>query len=80
MKQKRMWLRNIRELQKMSMNDVAKKVDITQQFYWYIEMGQRRPSPELAKKIANLLGFDWKLFYENNQDNVTNENPQEQRE
>lgn len=64
LKQKRQWLRDIRELQKLSMNAVAREVDITSQFYWYIETGQRRPSPELAKKIADYLGFDWKLFYE----------------
>ena len=65
MPHKREWLKELRELQGYSMNGVAREVDITQQFYWYIETGRRRPSPELAQKIAKLLGFDWKLFFEN---------------
>lgn len=64
MRHPREWLRSIRNLQQLSMNDVARAVDITSQFYWYIETGQRRPSPELAKKLGEYLGFDWKLFYE----------------
>ncbi len=62
----RKWLREIRELKKLSGNDVAREVDITAQFYWYIETGQRRPSVDLAKKIGTYLGFDWQLFYQDN--------------
>ena len=29
----------------------------------YIENNKRNPSVELAQKIANVLDFDWTLFY-----------------
>ena len=64
MTKKRTWLKKYRNELGYSTIQVAKLVDITQQFYWYIENGQRRPSPQLAQKIAKLLGFDWKLFFE----------------
>ena len=44
--------------------NVAKKSGITQQFYNMIETGKRRPSPEVAQRIAAVLGFDWTLFFE----------------
>ena len=62
---KREWLINYRCNKGLSQNQTAKQIGITQQMYNYIESGKRRPSPELAQKIAKLLDFDWKLFYEN---------------
>lgn len=35
-----------------------------------IELGERRPSVEVAKKIAAVLGFDWTRFYED-EDEIT---------
>ncbi|MCL2575512.1 MAG: helix-turn-helix transcriptional regulator [Defluviitaleaceae bacterium] len=32
----------------------------------FIENGQRQPSISTAKKIAQTLDFDWKLFFEYN--------------
>lgn len=43
---------------------VAEKSNISQNFYSYIERGERRPSPEVAKRIASILDFDWKLFFD----------------
>ena len=62
---KREWLINYRCNKGFSQNQMAKQIGSTQQMYNYIESGKRRPSPELAQKIAKLLEFDWKLFYEN---------------
>ncbi len=31
-----------------------------------ISKGERIPSPEMAKRIALLLGFDWRIFYSDN--------------
>lgn len=42
--------------------DVASKVGITRQFYTMIESNKRRPSPEVALKIAQLLGFEDEWF------------------
>lgn len=43
---------------------VAEKYGFTRQFYSLVERGARTPTPQNAKKIANVLGFDWTLFYE----------------
>ena len=32
--------------------------------YSFIELGERRPSVEVAKKIASVMGFNWTRFYE----------------
>lgn len=57
-------LLQLREEKKMTQDDVAKEAGIARPYYTMIEQGKRRPSPEVAKKIANALDFDWTLFYE----------------
>lgn len=47
-----------------SHQQVADKVGITRQFYGMIENGERRPSVEVAKKIAKTLDLDWQIFFE----------------
>ena len=42
---------------------VADSVGIKQAPYHRIETGANNPKVENAKKIANLLQFDWRLFY-----------------
>lgn len=44
-------------------------VDVT--MISHIENGKRRPSVEVAKKIAEALNFDWTLFYEQPNQNVS---------
>lgn len=39
---------------------IAAQCGISQNFYSWIEWGERNPS----KKIAAVLGFDWTLFFE----------------
>ncbi len=36
---------------------VAKKINISRPGYTMIEIGRRRPSPDIAKRIAEVLGF-----------------------
>lgn len=57
------WLKHIRIDADMTQIEVAEKVGISQQMYWMIENGERRPSVETAKKIGAVLGFDWTRFY-----------------
>lgn len=64
MNNKRKWLCNIRKEKNCSISYISEKVGITQTYYFYIEKGCRRPSPEVAKKIGDLLDFDWTRFYE----------------
>ena len=51
------WLKKLRMERKMTQQDVARLIGITSQYYCYIENGTRRPSPEVAIKIAGVLGF-----------------------
>ena len=49
--------------QNLSQATVAKKANISRSHYANIEHGKRRPSPETAQAIADVLGIDWKMFY-----------------
>ena len=64
----RKWLIDIRNGRTQA--QIAKAAGITQQMYSFIELGERRPSVEVAKKIASVLGFDWTRFYED-EDEIT---------
>lgn len=59
----RLWLRQIREAKGLEQKEVAFKIKKTQACYSYIENGQRNPTVELAQKIADVLDFDWTLFF-----------------
>ncbi len=58
------WLIELRKMVGMTQQNVADAADIKRASYCNIESGTRRPSVEVAKRIANVLGFDWTLFYE----------------
>lgn len=62
--EKRDWLISIRANLRMDHKDVAKKAGIGRSTYTLIENGQRRPSVEVAKAIATVLGFEWTKFFE----------------
>jgi len=61
----REWLKEIRVERGMAQSDVAKAAGITQQSYSSIELGTRLGLVSTAKRIAEVLGFDWRRFYEN---------------
>jgi len=63
-----MFLISKREHLGFSQQDVVEKTGsiITRQYYGMIEKGERRPSVDVAKKIAEVLGIDWTLFFEQN--------------
>lgn len=59
------WLKEIRLEKGKTQEQVASEVGgITRTAYTNIETGERRPSVEVAKRIAGVLGFDWTRFYE----------------
>jgi len=58
----RKWLIDIRNGRTQA--QIAKAAGITQQMYSAIELGKRRPSVEVAKKIASVMGFNWTRFFE----------------
>lgn len=57
------WLKEYRLQSGMTMKEIAEKIGMTQVSYWQIEHGICKPKVENAKKIGNLLSFDWRLFY-----------------
>ena len=58
------WLRNKRLEKQLTQAQLAETVGADATMISKIEVGDRRPSVELAKKIAEALGFDWTRFYE----------------
>jgi len=55
----RYWLRNIRTSKKLTQSDIANMAGVDVTMVSKIELGERRPSVNLAKRIADVLGFDW---------------------
>ena len=60
----RKWLKNIRIKKGLTQSDVAIASNVNVTMISKIELGERRPSPETAKKIAAVLGFEWTRFFE----------------
>lgn len=60
-------LKRLRLNSSKTMKELSNELDISESYYCLIENGERKPSVEIAKKIANALGFDWTLFYESGQ-------------
>ena len=48
----------------MTQQEVADAIGITDMAVSYYESGQRIPKPAMAKKLGELLGFDWTEIYE----------------
>ena len=57
----RKWLVKYRgELTQQQVSDMAK---LSRSYYTEIETGDKNPSVETAKRIAEVLDFDWTLFF-----------------
>ncbi|PAD10162.1 transcriptional regulator [Shouchella clausii] len=61
----RSWLKNIRSSKGLTQLEVAEKVRIERSYYTMIENGDRKPSVEVAQRIAKVLDFEWTIFFEN---------------
>ncbi len=62
----RKWLADIRAASGKSQQEVADTSGISQSYYAGIELGIRgKPlAVPVAKRIAAALGFDWTMFYD----------------
>lgn len=60
------WLIEIRQSQNLKQKAVASSAKISQPAYCNIESGKRNPAINTAKKIADVLGFNWERFYSDN--------------
>lgn len=61
---KRQWVIDSREKKGLSQEKLAKMCNVTQMTISNVESGRRRPSPELAKKLAKILKIKWTKFYD----------------
>lgn len=64
----RLWLVTARKSAGLSQKAVADAAGITQPSYYNIEHGERNPAVSTAKRIADVLGFDWTKFYSDEKD------------
>ena len=65
------WLKELRIQQGLTQEQLAAAVGgIVRTTYTNIENGERRPSVEVAKRIAEVLGFAWTRFFEEEQDSA----------
>jgi len=69
-KRLRKWLKEIRLNKDLTQFDVASMSGIDVTMYNKIELGNRVPSVETAKAIANVLGFPWTRFFEAEQNEL----------
>ncbi len=57
------FLKNKRTEMGLSQREVSYLCGIKQGYYSQIENGVRRPSVELAKKLSEILHFEWVEFF-----------------
>lgn len=60
----RMWLVKKRNARKLSQKTMSSLAHISQQSLSSYESGLRTPSVQVAKRIAEILNFDWTKFFE----------------
>ena len=60
----RKWLTKAREDKGMTQQQLGNALGLTRAGCSLYELGKRTPSPDMAKKIAEILGFDWTRFYD----------------
>jgi putative transcriptional regulator len=65
MERDRTWLIDLRKKKGLTQQQVADALTINRSTYALIESGLRNPSPDSAKQIANVLGFHWVIFFDN---------------
>lgn len=66
----RIWLRNLRHQRGLTQEEVAVRANISRTYYVQLENQSGCPSlsPDTAKKIAKVLGFEWSIFFEEDSD------------
>ena len=60
----RHWLRDARQAKGLSQEETAKRTGVSQSTYAMWETGTRTPTVETAKRIADVLGFSWTRFFD----------------
>lgn len=47
----------------LTQQDMADKIGVSRQYYNELENKKRQPSVTAAKKIAQILGLEWTIFF-----------------
>lgn len=50
----------------LNKSQAATILNVDRSYITYIAKGKKSPSPDMAKRIGLLLGFDWRIFYGDN--------------
>lgn len=58
------WMRDLRHKRKITMRQVAESIGVTESFISQVERGNKRPSIETAKKLADVYKVKWTKFFE----------------
>jgi len=61
------YIENGLEEKGLTKGQVAFILDVDRSYLTHIVKGERVPSVDMAKRIGILLGFDWRIFYTNNE-------------
>lgn len=69
----RTWLKDAREAAGYTQKQIAEKIGIAAPSYNLIENSKTNPRVDNAKKIAELLHFDWTKFFEEGGDHDATE-------
>lgn len=51
------------EDRKLNKSQAAQILGVDRSYFTYLVNGKKTPSPDMAKRIGLLLGFDWRIFY-----------------
>jgi len=54
----------LRKEKKLTQTELAQNLGVSQRMIAACELGERRPSPELAQRISAELGIKWTEFFE----------------
>lgn len=60
----------LRKEKKLTQAGLAQLLGVSQRMVAACELGERRPSADLAQRIGQALGFAWTLFFEEKSDDV----------
>ena len=60
----RMELKTLRKKHKLTRKELGELVEVGTSTIAMIENGTNYPSVKLAKRLGELFGVDWKIFYE----------------
>jgi transcriptional regulator with XRE-family HTH domain len=59
-------LQRLRKEAQLTRKELSEKIGCTENYIYMIENGHRRPSPEVAQRLGEVLGFDWTIFFSDN--------------